>query len=150
MPTTPYILTTNDDGITSPGLLALKDALTEVGYVTVLAPNHNWSASGHVKTMHKPLRVDEVTLSDGTPALTTDGAPSDAVALACLLSPPHSILTSATTSATSMSHPSPPIRLAGCSSPGWGCASTVKPGRKGERKKGKGYASAKKTPHLRG
>jgi len=80
----PHILVTNDDGITSPGLLALKDVLTEVGQVTVLAPNHNWSASGHVKTMHKPLRVNEVTLLDGTPALTTDGAPSDAVALAFL------------------------------------------------------------------
>jgi len=80
----PHLLVTNDDGITSPGLLALKDALVEVGHVTVLAPNHNWSASGHVKTMHKPLRVDEVTLVDGTPALTTDGAPSDAVALAFL------------------------------------------------------------------
>jgi 5'-nucleotidase len=34
--------------------------------------------------MHKPLRVDEVTLTDGTPALATDGAPSDAVALAFL------------------------------------------------------------------
>jgi 5'-nucleotidase len=34
--------------------------------------------------MHKPLRVDDVTLPDGTPALTTDGAPSDAVALAFL------------------------------------------------------------------
>jgi broad specificity polyphosphatase/5'/3'-nucleotidase SurE len=33
---------TNDDGITSPGLLALKDLLTEVGRVTVLAPNHNY------------------------------------------------------------------------------------------------------------
>jgi 5'-nucleotidase len=80
----PHILVTNDDGINSPGLLALKDALSEVGRVTVLAPNHNWSASGHVKTMHKPLRVDEVTLPDGTPALATDGAPSDAVALAFL------------------------------------------------------------------
>ena len=81
---TPHILVTNDDGITSPGLLALKDVLAEVGHVSVLAPNHNWSASGHVKTMHKPLRVDKVTLLDGTPALTTDGAPSDAVALAFL------------------------------------------------------------------
>jgi len=81
---TPHILITNDDGITSPGLLSLKDALAEVGHITVLAPNHNWSASGHVKTMHKPLRVEAVTLLDGTPALTTDGAPSDAVALAFL------------------------------------------------------------------
>jgi 5'-nucleotidase len=80
----PHILVTNDDGITSPGLLALKDVLAEVGHVSVLAPNHNWSASGHVKTMHKPLRVDKVKLLDGTPALTTDGAPSDAVALAFL------------------------------------------------------------------
>lgn len=83
-PAQPHILVTNDDGITSPGLLALKNALAGVGRVTVLAPDRNWSASGHVKTMHKPLRVDEVTLPDGTRALATDGAPSDAVALAFL------------------------------------------------------------------
>jgi 5'/3'-nucleotidase len=83
-PGTPHFLVTNDDGIASPGLLALKNALEGAGRVTVLAPDHNWSASGHVKTMHKPLRVDAVTLSDGTPALATDGAPSDAVALALL------------------------------------------------------------------
>jgi 5'-nucleotidase len=27
--------------------------------VTVLAPQPNWSASGHVKTLHRPLRVTE-------------------------------------------------------------------------------------------
>jgi len=52
--------------------------------VTVLAPDHNWSASGHVKTLHRPLRVKEVQLADGTPALASDGAPSDCVALAVL------------------------------------------------------------------
>jgi 5'-nucleotidase len=80
----PHILVTNDDGIRAPGLLALKDACADVGHITVLAPDHNWSASGHVKTMHKPLRVQEVTLSDGTEALATTGAPSDAVTLAFL------------------------------------------------------------------
>ena len=80
----PHILVTNDDGIRAPGLLALKDACASIGTVTVLAPSHNWSASGHVKTMHKPLRVEEVTLADGTAALSTSGAPSDAVALAFL------------------------------------------------------------------
>jgi 5'-nucleotidase len=80
----PNLLITNDDGIRAPGLLALRDACAEVGDVTILAPEHNWSASGHVKTMHKPLRVDEVTLPDGTQALSTTGAPSDAVALAFL------------------------------------------------------------------
>ena len=80
----PHILITNDDGVNSPGLLALTNGLATVGRVTVLAPERNWSASGHVKTLHKPLRVDQVTLADGTPALATDGAPSDAVTLAVL------------------------------------------------------------------
>ncbi len=79
-----HILVTNDDGIGAPGLLALKQALSQVGKVTVLAPSHNWSASGHVKTMHKPLRVEPARLADGTMALATNGAPSDAVALAFL------------------------------------------------------------------
>jgi len=78
------ILLTNDDGVNSPGLLALKQALAAVGEVAVLAPDHNWSAGGHVKTMHKPLRVQEVRLADGSPALTSNGGPSDCVALAVL------------------------------------------------------------------
>ena len=78
------ILVTNDDGVTFPGLLALVQALRDVAPVTVLAPDRNWSASGHVKTMHRPLRVKEVKLADGTPALACDGAPSDCVALALM------------------------------------------------------------------
>jgi 5'-nucleotidase len=54
------------------------------GKVTVLAPNRNWSASGHSKTLGRPLRVDKTELADGTSALSTDGAPSDCVALALL------------------------------------------------------------------
>jgi 5'-nucleotidase len=80
----PHILVTNDDGVTAAGLLALKTACAEIAEVTVLAPDHNWSASGHVKTMHKPLRVSELVLADGTLALSTSGAPSDAVSLALL------------------------------------------------------------------
>ena len=79
-----HILVTNDDGVDAPGLLALQKALQEVGEVTVFAPDHNWSAAGHTKTMHKPLRVDQITLSDGTSAYTTTGAPSDCVALVIL------------------------------------------------------------------
>ncbi len=80
----PLILVSNDDGIDSPGLLALKQALEEVGEVTVCAPEHNWSAAGHTKTMHKPLRISETTLADGSRAYTTSGAPSDCVALAIM------------------------------------------------------------------
>lgn len=79
-----YILITNDDGIDSPALLALKKALDEIGEVAVVAPDHNWSAAGHAKTMHKPLRITEAKLADGSPAYTTTGAPSDCVALAIM------------------------------------------------------------------
>jgi len=81
---TMHILVTNDDGVTAPGLLALAQALRSLGQVTVLAPDRNWSASGHVKTMDRPLRVKEVLLADGSTALVSDGAPSDCVALALL------------------------------------------------------------------
>jgi 5'-nucleotidase len=80
----PHILVTNDDGIDSPGLLALKQALAAVGDVTVIAPDHNWSAAGHSKTMHKPLRINKVHLADGDHAYATDGAPSDCVAIGLL------------------------------------------------------------------
>jgi len=79
-----HILVTNDDGITAPGLFALAKELRKFGKVSILAPDRNWSASGHVKTMHRPLRVKEIFLSDGQEALTADGAPSDCVALALL------------------------------------------------------------------
>ncbi|MBM3145037.1 MAG: 5'/3'-nucleotidase SurE [Chloroflexi bacterium] len=79
-----HILVTNDDGVSAPGLLALAFEMQKVGEVTVLAPDRNWSASGHVKTMHRPLRVKEVQLVDGLSAYASDGAPSDCVALALL------------------------------------------------------------------
>ncbi|MBN2148296.1 MAG: 5'/3'-nucleotidase SurE [Anaerolineales bacterium] len=79
-----HILVTNDDGVMAPGLLALAQEMRLLGKVSVLAPDHNWSASGHVKTMHRPLRAWEVTLADGSTAMTSDGAPSDCVALALL------------------------------------------------------------------
>lgn len=78
------ILVTNDDGVDSEGLLKLKQALSEVAPVEVLAPNRNWSASGHSKTLDRPLRVAEVTLADGSRAFSSDGSPSDCVALAFL------------------------------------------------------------------
>jgi 5'-nucleotidase len=86
------ILLTNDDGIEAPGLRALLQALRPLGAVMVFAPDHNWSAAGHTKTMHKPLRVDRYSFDcpptddepDGVKAYTTTGAPSDCVALALL------------------------------------------------------------------
>ena len=78
------ILVTNDDGYSAPGLLILKQALEKVGQVAVVAPDQNWSAGGHVKTLHKPLRLNKVQLADGSDAYASSGAPSDCVALVLL------------------------------------------------------------------
>jgi 5'-nucleotidase len=79
-----HLLLTNDDGVTAPGLLALKTALAPLGKITVIAPSRNYSAAGHRKTMHKPLRIEPEPLADGTPAWACSGAPSDCVAVALL------------------------------------------------------------------
>ncbi len=79
-----HILVTNDDGVWAPGLLALAQEMRKLGRVTILGPDRNWSVSGHVKTLDRPLRVRETTLDDGSKALASDGAPSDCVALALL------------------------------------------------------------------
>ncbi len=79
-----HILVTNDDGVSAPGLLALAQEMRKLGEVTVFAPDRNWSASGHVKTMDRPLRIRETILADGSPAFSSDGAPSDCVALPLL------------------------------------------------------------------
>jgi 5'-nucleotidase len=79
-----HLLITNDDGISAPGLLALKQAMEPLGQITVIAPSRNYSAAGHRKTLHKPLRIDAARLDDGSPAWVCSGAPSDCVALALL------------------------------------------------------------------
>lgn len=78
----PLILVTNDDGISSPGLLALKQQLEPIGEVVVLAPERNWSATSHAKTMHKPMRITAVALADGSQGYTCSGSPTDCVAMA--------------------------------------------------------------------
>ena len=82
--TRPRILVTNDDGIESRGLLALKPALDPIGEVTVVAPDTNQSAVGHQKTLMRPLRVRERTLADGSVGYSIDGSPTDCVSLAFL------------------------------------------------------------------
>jgi len=77
----PQILLTNDDGIFAEGLTALRDALREVGEVTVVAPERPRSASGHAITLHKPLRADLVRMPWGGEGYATNGTPSDCVVL---------------------------------------------------------------------
>jgi 5'-nucleotidase len=79
-----HILVTNDDGVGSAGLLALKQALEPHGRVSVIAPDSNRSAIARGITIHKPLHVEEVRLADGSTAFATDGTPVDCVRFAAL------------------------------------------------------------------
>lgn len=67
----PLLLVTNDDGVASPALAALVDALEDVGEVWVFAPDREQSAVGHGVSLHRPLRVrpvrDRWYMIDGTP-----------------------------------------------------------------------------------
>ncbi len=73
----PLILLTNDDGIASPGLTALRQAIGPVGRVVVIAPDRDNSAVSHALTMNRPLRIRK--LEDGM--YTLDGTPTDCVAV---------------------------------------------------------------------
>lgn len=76
---TKNILLTNDDGFDSLGLLALKQALSPLGRVIVVAPAREKSACGHGLTITKPLTLHEVEPSFYK---LDDGSPSDCVYLA--------------------------------------------------------------------
>ena len=78
------LLVTNDDGVHSPGILALKTALDAVADVTVVAPERPRSATGHAITLHKPLRLHRSRMADGQPAWSTNGTPADCVTLGLL------------------------------------------------------------------
>lgn len=73
----PLILVTNDDGVHSPGIRALADAMRPLGEVLVVAPDREQSAASHALTLQRPLRLEQVA-----PATwAVDGTPSDAVYL---------------------------------------------------------------------
>src|SRR3954464_597122 len=80
------VLLTNDDGITAPGLQAVRRALREIegGEVDVIAPDSNRSATARSITTRSPLSVEEVEFGDGDRGFATDGTPVDCVRFADL------------------------------------------------------------------
>ncbi len=75
-------LVTNDDGIYAEGLIQLASSLTDIGDVTVVAPENERSATGHAITMHFSLRVCKVKLPGlDIDAYAVDGTPADCVKL---------------------------------------------------------------------
>ena len=51
------ILLSNDDGYQAPGIVALYEAIKDLGDVEVVAPEHNNSAKSNALTLHSPLYV---------------------------------------------------------------------------------------------
>jgi 5'-nucleotidase len=66
------ILLSNDDGYQAPGLVALHEAIKDLGEVEVVAPEHNNSAKSNALTLHSPLYVHQANNGfryvNGTPA----------------------------------------------------------------------------------
>jgi 5'-nucleotidase len=77
-----HILLTNDDGIATEGITVLRQELTKIAQVTVIAPERERSASGHGITVHKPLRVKTYNYHDGTVGWSVSGTPADCVKIA--------------------------------------------------------------------
>jgi 5'-nucleotidase len=71
------ILITNDDGVNSPGIRTLHEALKERADSYVVAPDRERSAASHSLTIHRPLKVQR--LDDRV--YSVSGTPTDCVAI---------------------------------------------------------------------
>ena len=74
------ILISNDDGIYSPGILALAKVAARFGEVRIVAPDVEQSSMGHAITSSRPLRYRRVPLGNFD-AYRVNGTPADCVAL---------------------------------------------------------------------
>lgn len=81
------ILLTNDDGIRSPGLWAAAEALSRLGYVTVVAPREQWTGAGRSMpiTSDGVITEEQVTVGGKTwTVYAVGGTPAQAVQHAVL------------------------------------------------------------------
>jgi 5'-nucleotidase len=78
----PLILVSNDDGITSKGILTLVNAMKQLGDVIVVAPDGPQSGMGHAITVGETLRLEENFIFEGVKAYECSGTPADCVKIA--------------------------------------------------------------------
>lgn len=74
------ILIVNDDGIYSPGILALAQVASQFGDVIIVAPDAERSSTGHAVTHSRPLSYRQTAIA-GFEAFRVDGTPADCVAV---------------------------------------------------------------------
>jgi 5'-nucleotidase len=72
------ILLSNDDGYQAPGIVALYEAIKDLGDVEVVAPEHNNSAKSNALTLYSPLYVHLA----GNGFRYVNGTPADCVHVA--------------------------------------------------------------------
>ena len=72
------ILLSNDDGVHSPGLIALFEGLKGLGELEVVAPDRDHSGASNALTLNRPLTVEE----HPNGFRSVDGTPTDCVHLA--------------------------------------------------------------------
>lgn len=74
------LLITNDDGIYSPGILALAKVASQFGHVRIIAPDVEQSSMSAAITSTRPLSYRRTPI-EGFDAFRVNGTPSDCVAL---------------------------------------------------------------------
>jgi 5'-nucleotidase len=89
------ILITNDDGIYSPGIMALAKSAQRFGEVKVVAPDVEQSSMGHAVTHSRPISVKKSPIAfEGMEAWRVNGTPGDCVALGTHLYNPTDLILS--------------------------------------------------------
>ncbi len=82
----PLILLTNDDGIASPGLRALVEAVADLGEVLVVAPRHQQSSTGRALGRVGPLQREALAANGHrVMAYSVEATPASAVRAGILL-----------------------------------------------------------------
>lgn len=140
------ILICNDDGIYAPGIMALYQAIRDLGEVRVVAPHIEQSAMGHAITLSDPIKIKTIRRNGDFEGYAVVGTPADCVKLAVsvlLDRPPDLIISginlgpntgisviysgtvSAATEGTILGIPSMAISLAAFTNPLWATAGRV-------------------------
>jgi 5'-nucleotidase len=76
-----HVLLSNDDGVESRGIWALKEHFEQYFRVSVVAPDRERSATGHSISLHDPIRLKVI---ESGRVFAVNGTPVDAVHLALL------------------------------------------------------------------
>lgn len=78
----PQILLTNDDGIQSPGLWSAATALSDLGFVNVVAPRDQYSGAGRSMPVHSDGIIEQRSIKvngKDWPVFAVGGTPAQAV-----------------------------------------------------------------------